>query len=41
VNKAQLNRTIQIQEEIINPAIQPYNDAEYSIIYSDNSMGNF
>mgnify|MGYP003143556796 CR=1 FL=1 len=31
----------QIQEEIINPAIQPYNDAEYSRIYSDNSMGNF
>jgi len=31
----------QIQEEIINPAVQPYNDAEYNRIYGDNSMGNF
>lgn len=31
----------QIQEEIINPAVEPYNDAEYSRIYSDNSMGNY
>lgn len=31
----------QIQENIINPAVEPYNDAEYSRIYSDNSMGNF
>lgn len=31
----------QIQEEIINPAIEPYNDAEYSRIYENDSMGNF
>ena len=31
----------QIQENIINPAVEPYNDAEYSRIYSDNSMGNY
>lgn len=31
----------QIQEEIINPAVEPYNDAEYSRIYSNNSMGNY
>ncbi len=31
----------QIQENIINPAIEPYNDAEYSRIYENDSMGNF
>ena len=31
----------QIQEQIINPAIEPYNEAEYSRIYEGDDMGGY